>query len=201
MGLVAPNGTGKSTLLRCITGLLPAEKGTITIAGQDIWRQRAAFLRQLFFIESSESLFERLTAREHLEYAHELWHGELPVAKVLEIMQMTEYADKRVGKMSLGMKQHVLLGMYLAAGTPVMLFDEPLNGLDPSSIKLFTEVFTHLRDTGTSIMMSSHQLENITAMANRVLFLKDQQLVMGTMDAASLTEQYERLYPTSAVSW
>ncbi|WP_225046535.1 ATP-binding cassette domain-containing protein [Lacticaseibacillus kribbianus] len=201
VGLVAPNGTGKSTLLRNLTGLLKPQNGSVTLDGADAWRNRRAFLRQLFFLEDSQGLFPSLTAREHLRFVADAWGSQVTVDAVLTALHMTAYADKRVGQMSLGMRQHVLLGMYMVADAKYLLFDEPLNGLDPTSIHLFTQIFSKLKERGKGIIMSSHQLGNVTAMADRVFFLKDTRLQVYEAAGIDLDAKYDELYGVQEADW
>lgn len=194
VGLVAPNGTGKSTLLRNITGLLRPKKGQVTLLGNDSQSQRQVFLKHLFFLEDSQRLYEVLTPVELLSYVKAMWGGELSVDQVLKALRMERYRNKRISTFSLGMRQHVLLGAYLISGADLLLFDEPLNGLDPTSIELFTHIFSRLRDQGRSILMSSHQLGNVTTMADRVIFLKDGQVTSYQTAAIDLQAKYDELF-------
>lgn len=199
VGLVAPNGTGKSTLLRNITGLLTPKTGKIQVLEKDSQKEREAFLKQIFFLEDSQRLYEELSAKEHLEYVKEIWQSKFEVEQVLKTLNMLDYAKVRVGKMSLGMKQHVLLGMYLISDAQLLLFDEPLNGLDPTSIEHFTHIFSKLKEQGRSIIMSSHQLANVTEMSDRVFFLKDGTLKIYPTDTIDLKEKYKELFATNEV--
>lgn len=194
VGLVAPNGTGKSTLLRNITGLLTPKKGKVTLLGFDAYKQRTKFLSNLFFLEDSQRLYDNLSAREHFQYVKDMWKSDMDVDRVLKVLKMEDYAKKRVGKMSLGMKQHVLLGMYLMSDAKLLLFDEPLNGLDPTSIELFTKIFSRLKEQGRSIVMSSHQLGNVTEMSDRVIFLQGGHVTIYPTDEIDLKEKYRSLF-------
>ncbi|KRN18612.1 hypothetical protein FC75_GL000552 [Lacticaseibacillus camelliae DSM 22697 = JCM 13995] len=194
VGLVAPNGTGKSTLLRNVTGLLRPKHGTVSLLGHDSWHDRQEFLKHLFFLEDSTRLYEGLNPNELFGYVKDVWGGQLSVDRVVKVLRMDKYRKKRVASMSLGMKQHVLLGMYLISGADLLLFDEPLNGLDPTSIELFTRVFSQLKGQGKSILMSSHQLGNVTTMADSVMFLKDAHLQTFQTAAIDLQQKYDELF-------
>lgn len=84
--------------------------------------------------------------------------------------------------------------MYLISEAKLLLFDEPLNGLDPTSIELFTKIFSKLREQGRSIIMSSHQLGNVTEMSDRVMFLKDGKIVIYSTAEIDLNEKYRALF-------
>ncbi len=166
----------------------------MTLLGADAYKNRKKFLENLFFLEDSQRLYENLSAKEHFQYVKDMWHSPMAVDKVIKLLKMENYEKKKVGKMSLGMKQHVLLGMYLISEAKLLLFDEPLNGLDPTSIKLFTKIFSKLREQGRSIIMSSHQLGNVTEMSDRVMFLKDGKIVIYSTAEIDLNEKYRALF-------
>lgn len=199
VGLVAPNGTGKSTLLKNLVGLLTPASGTISLNGHDSRQDRTAFLQNLFFLEDNRNLYEHLTAREQIIYVQQMWRSGVDVDHIIDLLNMGGYKNKRISKMSLGMRQHVLLATYLAANTPLMLFDEPLNGLDPTSIQLFTQIFTQLRAQGHGIIMSSHSVENVTAMTDRTFFLKQGQLTVCNTGDIDLLAKYNEMFEVKAL--
>ena len=166
----------------------------MTLLGFDAYKNRTAFLSQLFFLEDSQRLYDNLSAREHFQYVKEMWKSDMDVDRVLKILKMQDYAKKHIGKMSLGMKQHVLLGMYLMSDAKMLLFDEPLNGLDPTSIELFTKIFSRLKAQGRSIIMSSHQLGNVTEMSDRVIFLQGGHVPIYPTSEIDLQEKYRALF-------
>lgn len=197
VGLVAPNGTGKSTLLRCIMDLLRPTTGNVQLSGFDHNRQHNDFLRNVFFAENNEMLYPELTAAEHLQYVIDIWHSPVQAQTVLKSLKMQDYSSIRVRNMSLGMKQHVLLGMAFSSGAPLLIFDEPLNGLDPSSTALFTQIILGLRAKGRSVIMSSHQLTNVSATADRVFFLKEGKITVYPNDN-NVSQQYASMFPEEA---
>lgn len=176
IGLVAPNGTGKTTLLRILSGLLPHGNATLTLNSYDQHKQRTKYLNQLFFVESSNYLYKDLTAKDHLLYVKSMWHSSINIQQVVDELGMASYDKMKIKNMSLGMKQHVILAMYLVSDASLMLIDEPLNGLDPTSIQLFERVFGHLRHQGKSLLVSPHQMDSVGRICDVVYFLRDQQI-------------------------
>ena len=160
-------------------------------------RQHNDFLRNVFFAENNEMLYPELTAAEHLQYVIDIWHSPVQAQTVLESLKMQDYSSIRVHNMSLGMKQHVLLGMAFSSGAPLLIFDEPLNGLDPSSTALFTQIILGLRAKGRSVIMSSHQLTNVSATADRVFFLKEGKITVYPNDN-NVSQQYASMFPEEA---
>ncbi|WP_125608099.1 ABC transporter ATP-binding protein [Lapidilactobacillus bayanensis] len=176
IGLVAPNGTGKTTLLRLLSGLLPHGAARLTLNTYDQQKQRTKYLNQMFFIESSNHLYQDLTAKDHLLYVKAMWHSSIDVQQVINELGMTSYYKVKIKNMSLGMKQHVILAMYLVSNAQMLLIDEPLNGLDPTSIQLFEQIFKELRQQGKSLLVSSHQMDSVGRICDVVYFLHDQKI-------------------------
>lgn len=176
IGLVAPNGTGKTTLLRLLSGLLPHGSAKLTLNSYDQQKQRTKYLNEMFFIESSNHLYMDLTAKDHLLYVKAMWHSDVNVQQVVDELGMTDYYKVKIKNMSLGMKQHVILAMYLVSDAQMLLIDEPLNGLDPTSIQLFERIFKELRSQKKSLLVSSHQMDSVGRICDVVYFLHDQQI-------------------------
>ncbi|GEL14075.1 hypothetical protein FC15_GL000554 [Lapidilactobacillus concavus DSM 17758] len=104
IGLVAPNGTGKTTLLRLLSGLLPHGNATLTLNSYDQRKQRTKYLNQLFFVESSNHLYKDLTAKDHLLYVKSMWHSSINIQQVVDELGMASYDKMKIKNMSLGMK-------------------------------------------------------------------------------------------------
>ncbi|MCB5952800.1 ABC transporter ATP-binding protein [Enterococcus sp. BWT-B8] len=194
LGVVAPNGTGKTTLFKTIGTLLPIEQGRIVLSHFDLETNRKMYLGNIFFIEGVDNLYENLTAREHLNYVNHIWKGKDEVDKILTLLQMTDYADKPVKKLSLGMKQHLLIGMYLASNATVLLFDEPLNGLDPTSVEIVNNCLKRLSEENKIILLSSHDLFNLERTCSRVVFMKNKKIARVVKQLTHLEEEYKLIF-------
>ncbi len=200
IGLVAPNGTGKTTLLRLLCGLLPDRQATITLNGISLKKKRTKFLEQLFFLESSNQLYADLTVRDHLQYVKRMWRSDVDIDATLELFEMTGYYKKKIKNLSLGMKQHALLAMYIVSDAQTMFIDEPLNGLDPTSIQQFEQVFRRLRDEGKTLLVSSHQMDSVGRVCDDVFFLKDQQVRRVTNTGQDMMALYTEMFMTGATA-
>lgn len=179
IGLVAPNGYGKTTLFNIISNLEKVDEGEIKIFSQENTSEK--IFDQLAYLQDNRVLYDNLTAREHLAFiadCHKV--SQQKVSEICERLGMTHYLDKRVKQYSLGMKQHLLLAIALVSEPKLLLLDEPLNGLDPSSVKLFREIMTELYENGTSIIISSHNLYEIEQLTEDILFLHECQLIKHT---------------------
>ena len=175
--LVGPNGVGKTTLLNCITNLLCPDAGSIRILGKS--NRNPKVFKELAYLQDNSVLFDYLTGYDHLKYIRDV--HKLPKNRIQEVaiyVGMESYLKKKVGDYSLGMKQHLLLAMAILPQPKVILLDEPLNGLDPSSAILMRKILGELASNGATIILSSHNLAEVDKVTNKILFLKDAKLTL-----------------------
>jgi ABC-2 type transport system ATP-binding protein len=194
--LVAPNGRGKTALLNVICGLLPSKTGGIKCNGISLRSKRRAFLHQLFYVQSTEDLFGNLTVKDHLRYVKKMWQSTIDITKVLTRVELTNSQNKQIQQLSLDKKQQVLLAMAIVSDAPVLLMDEPLNGLDVEATRKFEEIFVELRGQGKTIVFASHQLDSIERVSDKLLFLKDQQILTVENMGQDVEMQYGEMYLT-----
>ncbi|EHS1911059.1 AAA family ATPase, partial [Enterococcus faecalis] len=116
------------------------------------------------------------------------------IEHIFEQLKMKEYQNRIIKKLSLGMKQHVLLAMYLASDATILLLDEPFNGLDPTSVSLFIMCLKEIVSKDKIVILSSHDLYNVEHTCTRILFMKNKKLVENDQRNLSLREQYDNLY-------
>src|SRR5690606_7261978 len=132
IALVGPNGSGKSTLMNILTNLLPADKGEVTVLGRS--NRDPNIFREISFMQDNTVLYEYLTGYDHLQFICDV--QGLSKKQLLDTagrIGITSYLNKKVKNYSLGMKQHLLLAMAVVNKPKLMILDEPLNGLDPTS--------------------------------------------------------------------
>ena len=180
IGLVAPNGTGKSTLLNVILHNLTPQEGEVEYDGLKYQNQKMTMQlhqRICAFPEQSD-LFGFMTGRDHLRLYADLWHNQQKkVDDIIKLLQMGNYIDQKVQTYSLGMKQRLCFAMVVAADTPVMLLDEVMNGLDPQNVELISKVLEQLRQENKLIIIASHLLNNLQSYADRILFLGHEHVI------------------------
>jgi ABC-2 type transport system ATP-binding protein len=180
IGLVAPNGTGKTTLFNAIMRFIPIRSGQILIDGKEYTSsdQDVLDLHQLItFFPDQADLFENFTGREHIEMYAEIWNGrEDEAAGIIDRLMMSDYVDRKVQEYSLGMRQRLCFAMMVAADTPIMFMDEVMNGLDPENVSLVSDVLIELRHNEKIVIIASHLLDNLDEYADKVFFLKDKKL-------------------------
>lgn len=191
--LIAPNGYGKTTLLNGIAQSLPAAYDRLSLCGISPISYKD-YRRSLFFLESTAQLSDYLSAFDYLTLIKHYWKSKMDCQTVFQRLKMTEYTTLPIGKMSLGMKQHVLLAAYLISDTPVMLFDEPLNGLDPGSIAIFDHLISQWRAEGKTILLSTHAIANVQSICSRAFFLKNGKIIVESSDMKEILPTYHRLY-------
>jgi len=176
IALVGPNGSGKTTLLNVITNLLHADEGKVRILGKKNSNPKT-FL-EISFMQDNSVLYDYLTAYDHLQFIAQV--QGLPKKRIIETAErvgMDSYLNKRVKSFSLGMKQHLLFAMAIINQPKLLILDEPLNGLDPTSAIRVRELLLALQKEGTAILLSSHNLAEIDRVTSSVLFLKEGQLI------------------------
>ncbi|RYZ24315.1 MAG: ATP-binding cassette domain-containing protein [Chitinophagaceae bacterium] len=177
-GFLGPNGSGKTTTLRLLLGLLPQQEGRITLFGEDLRHGRTRILRRVGALIENPSLYQQLTARENLEVFRELYG--MPPARTGEVLELVDLADtgrKRAGRFSLGMKQRLALAIALLPRPELLVLDEPTNGLDPAGIVELRTLLQRLnREEGSTILVSSHILPEVARLVTDVGIIAHGQL-------------------------
>ncbi|MEO6927837.1 MAG: ATP-binding cassette domain-containing protein [Casimicrobiaceae bacterium] len=192
-GLLGPNGAGKTTLLRMLSTLVVADSGCASVAGHDIVRERAQVRRSIGVLSDARGLYPRLTARENIEYFGHL-HGVAPALMrtrtdaLLETLNLTTLAERRVQGFSQGERMKVAIARALIHDPPVILLDEPTNGLDIMSVRALREQLHALRAAGKCLLFSSHVMQEVVALCDRIVILgRGRVVAQGT--AAQLVAQ------------
>jgi ABC-2 type transport system ATP-binding protein len=176
VGLVGPNGAGKTTTLRCLTGIIPATLGTLRVGGIDVAADPVGAKRLLAFIPDEPRLFEHLTVAQHLEFVARLYGVEDQRERGPAILAELEMADKRdllPAELSRGMKQKLAIACGLLHQPKVVIFDEPMTGLDPVGMRRMKGVMRRLARDGVAIILSSHLLGLVEEVCTHLLILKD----------------------------
>jgi ABC-2 type transport system ATP-binding protein len=176
-GFLGPNGAGKTTTLRMILGLVRPTAGTATIGGE-LYHNIADPLTRVGASLESSSFHPARTARNHLRIM--CIAAGLPVERadaVLEIVGLADAGKRKVRGYSLGMRQRLALAAALLGDPKVLVLDEPANGLDPDGIRWLRGFFRHMAGEGRTVLVSSHQLNEVQEVADRVVILNRGRLV------------------------
>lgn len=172
-GLLGPNGAGKTTLLRMLCGLARPSKGRITVFGEPV-RNNPAIYRRMGVMPEHEGVYGFQTGRQFVRLNARLQgvdHLETAVDRAIELVNMGAAADRRIGGYSRGMRQRIRLAATLVHDPELLLLDEPLSGTDPRQRIEFQEVLRRLAREGRTIVVSSHILEEVETLADRIVLL------------------------------
>ena len=180
-GLLGPNGAGKSTFMKLITGQLRPSKGTITVLGEPIWQNPALYFR-IGFCPEQDAFYDRMTGYEWVASLIGLnGVGERRAAEMarraLELVDLVDASEKKIGAYSKGMRQRVKLAQALAHDPELLVLDEPLSGLDPLARRKTIRVIKEWGRAGKSAIVSSHVLHEIEAMTSNILLIDRGRIV------------------------
>jgi ABC-2 type transport system ATP-binding protein len=177
-GLLGPNGAGKTTLMRVIAGLQVPSQGSVSVLGRDP-RVDPSIYRSMTLVPEDEAIYEHLTGRQFIELSARLAGINDPKGRareVLEIVELTDAADRALGGYSKGMRQRTKVASALVPDPEVLLLDEPLNGADPVQRAQLIRLFKELGAAGRTLIVSSHVLREVERMADRVIAMVDGRL-------------------------
>lgn len=187
-GFLGPNGAGKSTTMRMIVGLDRPSAGTVTVAGRP-YHEHKHPLRTVGALLDARQVHPNRTARSHLRWIAAT--NRIPVRRVDEVLAevgLTEAAGKQAGAFSLGMLQRLGIAAALLGDPQVLLFDEPVNGLDPEGIRWIRTLMRGLAAEGRTVFVSSHLLAEMANTADRVLVIGRGRLITATTMAEFLNQ-------------
>jgi len=181
-GLLGPNGAGKTTTMRLLSTLLKPTSGTATVAGYDLLREPQKVRASIGVLPEDTGLYDRLTPREHLQYYGKLHGMPKDVLRkrsdeLLDIMELRERSDTKVGDFSKGMKQKVALLRAFIHDPPVLLLDEPTAGLDVMSARSIQAFVERFRKEGKAIMISTHNMTEAQKLCDRVAIIDHARIV------------------------
>lgn len=176
-GFLGPNGSGKSTTMRCMLGLDAPDTGSVTFDGKRYSELEQPLTHVGSLLDAGDAHKGR-SARNHLRWIA-MTHGfpESRVDEVLHQVGMSEVAKIKVGKFSLGMRQRLGLAVALLGNPQTVILDEPANGLDPEGIRWTREVMRSLADAGRSVLVSSHQLVELSMVADDLIVIGQGKLI------------------------
>lgn len=181
VGLLGANGAGKTTTMRLMTGYFPPTDGEVRIAGQRIERNPLGAKRRIGYLPETPPLYDEMVVDHYLRYVgtlKELSGSELrtKIDTVLSRLELEEQADRLVGNLSRGYRQRVALAQALVHEPDILVLDEPTLGLDPNQVRRLRELIQELARDST-LLISSHILPEVRELCERVIILKDGEMV------------------------
>lgn len=189
-GLLGPNGSGKTTTMKIITGLSYADKGSVQILGSNILEADSNVSNEIGCLIEAPAVYEYLTARENLKIAANYYEG-IKKPRIDDILTQTgliKYADERVKNFSLGMKQRLGIALALISKPKVVILDEPTNGLDIEATVEVREIIIKQAKMGTTFLVSSHIAHEIELMCNKFSIIREGKLLKAASVEKALGE-------------
>ncbi|MFN3556619.1 MAG: ABC transporter ATP-binding protein [Bacteroidales bacterium] len=208
--LLGPNGAGKTTTLRIIATILKATSGTVKVCGIDLGANPAAARGKMGFLTGTTGLYERLTPNEMIRYFGNL-NGmaasliEERKDKLFSLLDMQDFANKRIGKLSTGMRQKVNICRTMIHDPEVVVFDEPTSGLDVITAKNIIELIRDCKNQGKTVIFSSHIMSEVDLLCDDlaiihngyILFNDTMENFRKQMQTDNLTEEFIRIVTQS----
>ena len=186
-GLLGPNGAGKTTTILMMLGLTDISEGEVRVLGFNPAREPLSVKRRVGYLPDTVGFYDNLTAADNLRYTARLIgfrsvEREKRIAAALERVGLAEFADKRVGTFSRGMRQRLGLAEILMKGAQIAILDEPTSGLDPHATSELLGIIRGFKTEGVSVLLSSHLLERVQSVCDRVaLFSSGRIALMGSV--------------------
>lgn len=181
-GLLGPNGAGKSTLINILSGVLRPDSGEITFLGRPYTRPTVEFRMSIGVIPQEISLYEKLTARENLEFYGNLYGMDAmnlkkEIGEALELVGLKERQNDRIETYSGGMKRRINIAASILHNPEFIMMDEPTVGIDPQSRNLIFEVIEKLHEKGITIIYTSHYMEEVERLCQKITILDHGRII------------------------
>lgn len=193
IGYIGPNGAGKSTTIKILCGLIEEFEGEVEVLGLDVRKNAVELKQKIGYIPENAALYETLTPIEYLLFVGQLYNLSLvslqpKVNELLRLFNLEASKNIRMSSFSKGMKQKVLLISGLLHNPELIFLDEPLSGLDANAVILVKEILTQLKQGGKTIFYSSHIMEVVEKLSDRVIII-DQGRLIANDSFENLTHQ------------
>ncbi|MEJ2288047.1 MAG: ATP-binding cassette domain-containing protein [Deinococcales bacterium] len=188
--LVGPNGAGKTTVIRLVAGLAFPSEGAVRMLGSNPHQDPSVRRKLGAVVEAPAAFYPYLTGRGNLRLHGRLAGGveEDRIQEVLDMMELGNAAERRVGVYSLGMRQRLGVAAAMLTRPEVLILDEPASGMDPLSLHLVHSVLREAAETGTAVLLSTHHLDEVVAYCTRVAIMEEGVLI----DEVNLLDRRER---------
>ncbi|WP_255190604.1 ABC transporter ATP-binding protein [Natronobeatus ordinarius] len=176
-GFLGPNGAGKSTTINVLLGFVAPTSGSGTVLGHDVETESLAVRQSTGVLPEDFDVYDRLTARKHVQFAIDTKGADDDPNELLERVGLSDAADRKAGGFSTGMAQRLALAMALAGEPDLLILDEPSSGLDPNGAREMRRIVLEEVDRGATVFFSSHIMEQVEAVCDRVGIMREGRLV------------------------
>lgn len=182
IGYIGPNGAGKSTTIKTMLGLAEGYTGEIRIFGNDISNGDISYKSKIGYVPETAELYDALTAKEYLTFIGNLYglddeQAEWKAKRLMDLFGLSEVYNARISSYSKGMRQKVLLVSSLLHDPEILFLDEPLSGLDANSVMIVKEILAQLASQGKTIFYSSHIMDVVEKISNRIILLDGGRII------------------------
>jgi ABC-2 type transport system ATP-binding protein len=176
-GFLGPNGAGKSTTINMLLDFIRPTSGRIEVLGMDAQNRSEEIRTRTGVLPEGFDVYDRLTGRKHVQLALDSKNARGDPMELLDRVDMAEAADRKAGGYSKGMQQRIVLAMALAGDPELLILDEPTTGLDPNGAREMRKIVREEASRGTTVFFSSHILQQVEAVCDRVGILRDGEFV------------------------
>ena len=190
-GLLGPNGAGKTTTVEILEGYRRRDGGTVAVLGEDPERAGTAWRQRIGVVLQSSAVYGTLTVREMLELFAGYYAAPRPVDEVVELVGLPAKRDARVKSLSGGQARRLDLGLALVGNPELIFLDEPTTGFDPGARRAAWETIRSLRSLGTTILLTTHYLEEAEQLSDRVAVLREGRIVASGPPAELMGRSHE----------
>lgn len=171
-GFLGPSGAGKSTLQKILIGMLPGYQGSAVVNGMECKRRTGQFYEQIGVDFEFSTMYEKLTARENLQFFSSLYKKKTrPIDELLRMVGLANDADKRVAEYSKGMKARLNFIKSLLHDPALLCLDEPTSGLDPTNSRMMKDMILAEKERGKTILLTTHNMQDAAELCDRVAFI------------------------------
>ena len=175
LGMLGPNGSGKTTTMKAICGLVGNHSGNVTVCGENAFLHHERCMRKTGSLIEAPALFDHMSAFKNLKMAARFFEGvdDHRIHEVLELCGMEKFEKEKCGTFSLGMRQRIGLALALLSKPELLILDEPANGLDIEGMVQIREIITQMAQGGCAVLISSHLAHEIEQCATKALIIYD----------------------------
>lgn len=189
-GFLGPNGAGKSTTINMLLDFVPPTSGSATVVGHNIEKESLAVRQKTGVLPEDFGVYDRLSARKHVQFAIDTKEADDDPDELLARVGLSDAADRKAGGFSTGMAQRMALAMALAGEPELLILDEPSSGLDPNGAREMRQIVREEVDRGATVFFSSHIMEQVEAICDRVGIMHQGRLVAEDT-ISGLKDQFE----------
>ncbi|GLC31537.1 ABC transporter ATP-binding protein [Clostridium omnivorum] len=199
IGYIGPNGAGKSTTVKILLGIINSYRGYVEIFGEDISKGSIEYKKRIGYVPETAEIYDNLTAQEYLTFIGGIYGlsynaVDEKAKKLMSLFGIEQHYTSRISSFSKGMKQKVLIIASLIHNPDILFWDEPLSGLDANSVMIVKELLSELAAQGKTIFYSSHIMDVVEKISNRIILINNGQVVAdGTFEELKGKESEESL--------